>query len=229
MPRLALLVACFAVIGLSHFAARADDAWYPIKADDGTIMASHRVPGELESQIERLPGVVVLGNPHGEVTLNEFYDLNSPLCRAAFPGVDKLLKTVKQLRLVLIPYPVLGIPSIQAGKVELAVLRQATPEQFEEFHRRTMTSPGVMDGKRAFATVQAMGLDDKKVARIANGDRVIEIMLSHVRLGNALGIQVTPGFVIKGMAINGYPGPKALARIVESVERCDNVACGDGN
>jgi len=72
-----------------------------------------------------------------------------------------------------------------------------------------------------------MGLDDKKVAEIANGKRVTEIMISHVRLGNALGIQATPGFVIKGVAINGYPGPKALRRIVESVERCDKVVCSE--
>ncbi|MGA7971823.1 MAG: thioredoxin domain-containing protein [Pseudolabrys sp.] len=225
MPRFSHLVACFVVIVLSHFAAHADDAWYPIKADDGTTIANHRVPVELESRIERMPGVVVLGNPRGEVTLNEFYDLNCPFCRAAEPEIEKLLKTVKELRLVLVPFPVLGIPSIKAGKVELAVLQQSTPKQFYEFHRRTMKSRGVMDGKRAFAIAQAMGLDDKKVAKIANGNQVTEIMISHVRLGNALGIQATPGFVIKGVAINGYPGPKALARIVDSVERCDRVVC----
>ena len=227
MSRLRRLVACFAVIVLSHAAAHAENAWYPIKADDGTVIENHRVPVEFESRIEKLPGVIVLGNPRGEVTLNEFYDLNCPFCRAAEPDIEKLLKAVKELRLVLVPFPVLGIPSIQAGRVDIAVLQQATPKQFEAFHRKTMTSRGVMGGKRAFAIAQAMGLDDKKVAEIANGKRVTEIMISHVRLGNALGIQATPGFVIKGVAINGYPGPKALKRIVESVERCDKVVCSD--
>ena len=227
MSRLHSLVACCAVIVLSHVAAHADSGWYPIKADDGTIIENHRVPVEFESRIEKLPGVVVLGNPRGEVTLNEFYDLNCPFCRVAEPQIEKLLKTMKELRVVLVPFPVLGIPSIQAGRVDIAVAQQATPKQFEEFHRKTMTSRGVMDGKRAFAIAQAMNLDDKKVADIANGKRVTEIMISHVRLGNALGIQATPGFVIKGVAINGYPGPKALKRIVESVERCDKVVCGE--
>jgi protein-disulfide isomerase len=227
MSRIIRPIACLLVILLSQFAAHAEDSWYRIKADDGTVIANHRVPVEFESKIESLPGVIVLGNPHGDVTLNEFYDLNCPYCRAAAPTIDKLLKTVKELRLVLVPFPVLGIPSIQAGKVELAVLQMSTPKQFHEFHRRTMASRGVMDGKRAFAIAQAMGFDDKKVAKIANGDRVTEIMISHVRLGNALGIEATPGFVIKGVAINGYPGPKALKRIIDSVERCDNVVCGD--
>jgi protein-disulfide isomerase len=171
--------------------------------------------------------VVVLGNPRGEVTLNEFYDLNCPYCRAASAEIEKLLRTVKELRLVLVPFPVLGMPSIQAGKVELAVLQQTTPQQFYQFYRKAMASRGVMDGSRAFAIAQAMGLDDKKVADAANGERIVDILIAHVRLGGELGIRATPGFVIKGVAINGYPGPKALARLIDSVERCDKVVCDE--
>ena len=226
MPRLARLIVCLFIIALMPVAARADEGWYPIKADDGTTIANHRVPVEIESQIEKLPGVVVLGNPHGDVTLNEFYDLNCPYCRKASSEIEKLLHTVKELRLVLVPFPVLGIPSIQAGKVELAVLRMTPPKKFYEFYRKAMASRGVMDGNRAMAIAKAIGLDAKKVEKAANDEALGDIMIAHVRLGNALGIQATPGFVIKGVAINGYPGPKSLAHIVDSVERCDNVVCG---
>jgi protein-disulfide isomerase len=227
MLRATRLAVCLFVIGLLPLAALADEGWYPIKADDGTTVANHRVPVELESLIEKLPGAVVLGNPRGEVTLNEFYDLNCPYCRKASADIDKLLRTVKELRLVLVPFPVLGIPSIQAGKVDFAVARLASPRQFYEFHRKAMASRGVMDGKRAFALAKAVGLDDAKVANIANNDALADDMIAHVRLGNALGIQATPGFVIKGVAINGYPGPKSLARLIDSVERCDKVVCDD--
>ena len=222
LPRLFLLTALILAAPLAH----ADQGWYPLHADDGAVIANYRVPVELESQIEKLPGVTVLGNPHGVVTLNEFYDLNCPYCRKAAGEIDKLLRSVPELRLVLVPFPVLGIASIQAGKVELAVRRLATPQQFYEFHRRAMASRGVMDGNRAFAIAKAIGLDVKQVAKIANADSITQAMIAHVRLGNALAIQATPGFVIKGVAINGYPGPKSLARIIRSVERCDNVVCG---
>ena len=226
MPRLTRLVVCLLVVILLPLAARGEDGWYPIRSDDGAIVANHRVPVDLESLIEKLPGVVVVGNPRGEITLNEFYDLNCPYCRKASADIDRLLRTVKELRLVLVPFPVLGIPSIQGSKVEIAVRQNATPRQFYDFHRKTMAVRGMMDGKRAFAIAQAMGLDDAKVAKAANDDDEIpETMIAHVRLGNALGIRATPGFVIKGVAINGYPGPKALERIIRSVERCDNVVC----
>lgn len=226
MPRLARLIAAAVAIVLLPLAARADGNWYyPIKADDGSIVANHRVPVELESQIEKLPGVVVLGNPRGEVTLNEFYDLNCPYCRKASAEIEKLLRTVKELRLVLVPYPVLGIASIQAGKVELAVQQLGTPQQFYQFYRKAMAVRGIMDANRAFAIAKAIGFDHAKVAKVANDDKLGDIMIAHVRLGDALGIQATPGFVIKGVAINGYPGDKAMARLIDSVERCDNVVC----
>jgi protein-disulfide isomerase len=52
-------------------------------------------------------------------------------------------------------------------------------------------------------------------------------MKAHVRLGDALAIQATPGFVIKGVVIVGYPGPEAMADIIQSVQRCGAVVCGE--
>jgi protein-disulfide isomerase len=64
------------------------------------------------------------------------------------------------------------------------------------------------------------------VTSVANEDSLADVMKAHIRLGDALAIQATPGFVIKGVAIVGYPGPKALAGIIQSVQRCGAVICG---
>jgi protein-disulfide isomerase len=221
IPRLFILAAFVFAAPI----ASADEGRYPIKADDGTIITNHQVRPEIERRIERLPGVVVVGNPRGRVTLNEFYDLNCPFCRKASGEIDKLLRSVSELRLVLVPFPVLGIPSIQAGKVELAVQRLASPQKFYEFYRQAMARRGVMDGNRALAIAKAIGLDLKPVSAVANEDSIADVMIAHVRLGNALAIEATPGFVIKGVVIVGYPGPKSLAHIIDSVKRCDNVVC----
>ncbi|HZD89353.1 MAG TPA: disulfide bond formation protein DsbA, partial [Pseudolabrys sp.] len=71
----------------------------------------------------------------------------------------------------------------------------------------------------------SLGLDVEKLGKVADEESVTQAMIAHVRLGSALGIQATPGFIIKGVAINGYPGDKAMARLVDSVERCDSVVC----
>jgi protein-disulfide isomerase len=50
-------------------------------------------------------------------------------------------------------------------------------------------------------------------------------MKEHLRLGNAMGLAATPAFVVKGVAVLGYPGRTALENIIRSVRRCDNVVC----
>lgn len=214
-----------AVLVAAPFAAQADEGYYPIKADDGTIIANHRVPVEIESQIEKLPGIVSVGNPHGDVTLVEFYDVNCPFCRAASPDIEAMLKGNPELRLVLVPFPVLGIPSIQGTRVELAVARLTSAQNFYKFHRLLDQGRGTVDGNRAIAAAQAVGLDVQKVLKIANEDKLADVMTAHLKLGDALAIQATPGFVIKGVAIVGYPGPKSLAEIIASVEKCGVVIC----
>ena len=214
-----------AVLVAAPFAAQADEGYYPIKADDGTIIANHRVPVEIESQIEKLPGIVSVGNPHGDVTLVEFYDVNCPFCRAASPDIEAMLKGNPELRLILVPFPVLGIPSIQGTRVELAVARLTSAQNFYKFHRLLDQGRGTVDGNRAIAAAQAVGLDVQKVLKIANEDKLADVMTAHLKLGDALAIQATPGFVIKGVAIVGYPGPKSLAEIITSVEKCGVVIC----
>ena len=224
MPVAARLVA-IAILLAVPFVAQADEGYYPIKADDGETIANHRVPVEIESQVEQAPGIVVVGNPHGDVTLIEFYDVNCPFCRAASPEIEALLKGNKELRLVLVPFPVLGIPSIQGTRVELAVAKLTSPANFYKFHRMLAQDRGVVDGAKALAAAKAIGLDQKKVLEVANDDKFADVMKAHLKLGDALAIDATPGFVIKGVALVGYPGPKAMAKIVASVEKCGAVVC----
>jgi protein-disulfide isomerase len=226
VPRILRLTVSTILLGLSLAAvAQADDGGYPIKADDGAAIANHRVSAEVEGRIEKLPGIVIAGNPHGKVTLSEFYDVNCPYCRAASADIDALVRGNPQLRLVLVPFPVLGIPSIQGTRVELAVARLVPAQKFYAFHRQLDATRGVVDGNRALAAAEAIGLDVAEVLKIANDDSLADVMTAHLHLGDALAIAATPGFVIKGVVIVGYPGPKALAKVVRSVQRCGEVVC----
>jgi protein-disulfide isomerase len=226
MSRFTRLLLAASLILSVPIAGHADNrGFYPLKGDDGDYIANHRVPVQFEKQIDKLPGVVIVGNPHGKVTLSEFYDVNCPYCREASADIDALLRKSPELRLVLVPFPVLGVPSIQATRVELAVARLASPEKFYAFHRKLYSGRGMVDGNRALAAAKSIGLDAAAVLKIANEDKLADVMTAHLRLGNLLAIAATPGFVIKGVVILGYPGSKSLARMIESVQRCDVVMC----
>ena len=225
MLRLLRLTLAAAALCAVSFAAQADEGEFPIKADDGTIIANHRIAADLESRIEKLQNVVVAANPKGKVTLYEFYDLNCPYCRKASSDIDELVRGNRNLRLVLVPFPVLGIPSILAARVEYGVNALATPQQAYKFHRTVYEGRGVVEDSRAFAAAQAIGLDVVEVRAKASDEAFAKIMTEHLRLGDALGIKATPGLVIGGVAIVGYPGKAALAKVIGAVEKCGKVVC----
>lgn len=210
---------------IAPLVAFADVGEFPIMASDGTVIANHTVTAELEGQIEKLKNVVVAANPNGKVTLYEFYDLNCPYCRRASSDIDELVRANPNLRLVLVPFPVLGIPSILAARVEYAVIRLATPQDAYKFHRAIYQGRGTIDDARAFAAAQSIGLDAVELRTIASEEAFAKVMTEHVRLGDALGIQATPGLVIKGVAIVGYPGKAALAKVIAAAEKCGKVIC----
>lgn len=225
LSRLGYAVALLLALAVPPMAHADDAAQFPIIADDGNVIANHSVSQDLIVRIEHLKNIVIAGNPAGKVTLYEFYDLNCPYCRRASEDVDELLESNPGLRLVLVPFPVLGIPSILAARVEYAVNRMASPENAYKFHRTIYQGRGTIDDKRAFAAAQALGLESVELRKIANEDTFGTVMKEHLRVGDALGIQATPGLVLGGVVIVGYPGKKALTEAVNSVAKCGTVMC----
>ena len=196
---------------------------FSLRGDEGQRLPNHAV--KLLGPIDRLPGVVTVGNPKGKETLVEFYDLNCPYCRLAAADIGEVLRSDPQLRLVLVPYPVLGIASIGAGRVELAVAKLGTPEQFYDFHRRVFAQRGTTDGPRALEIARSLGLDPKGLATLGDSDQVTHTMKNLVNLGNSLGLVATPSFIVGNVAILGYPGPHALQTIVAAAGNCSKVVC----
>jgi protein-disulfide isomerase len=196
---------------------------FPLTGDDGERLANHtvKVPGP----IDQLPGVVVAANPGGTTTLIEFYDLNCPYCRIASADIADMVDLDPQLRLVLVPFPVLGIASIAASRVELAVAKLDTPAQFYDFHRKIYAQRGVTDGERALEVAHGLGFDAQALTTIGNSDEVTDEMKAHVRLGNSLGLAATPSFIIGGVAVLGFPGRYRLQAVVDAVSTCGKVLC----
>jgi protein-disulfide isomerase len=223
IARLAL-VAALLTASLAATAQQFGPAQFPLKADDGDPISNHALSADQMAQVERLPGLVDAVSPKGNVTVYQFYDLNCPFCREAAADVDKLILTDPALRLVFVPYPVLSVQSVEGARVELAV-RELAPQRFLEFHRKLYAGRGTIDGARALAVTDAMGLDRKKIIDIANTQRVTDTMTTHSKVGSALKLVATPAYVVQGVAVLGHPGLDPLRKIVASVRSCKAVVC----
>jgi protein-disulfide isomerase len=196
---------------------------FPLVNDDGQRLANHTV--KIPGPIDQLPGVVVVGNPKGSTGLVEFYDLNCPFCRIASADIGDMLDVDGQLRLVLVPFPVLGVASIAASRIELAVAKLGTPQQFYDFHRKVYAQRGVTDGERALEIAHGLGFDEQALTTLGNSDEITNTMKDHVRLGNSLGLAATPSFIVGGVAVLGYPGRYHLQAIVDAAATCGKVQC----
>jgi protein-disulfide isomerase len=196
---------------------------FPLVGDNGQRVPNHTV--KLAGPIDKLPGVVVAANPGGKITLAEFYDLNCPYCRAASTDIADMVDLDPQLRLVLVPFPVLGVDSVAASRVELALAKLGTPKQFYDFHRKIYAQRGVADGARALEVAKGLGFDEATLTTLGDSDEITETMKVHFKLGNSLGLAATPSFIIDGVAILGYPGRYRLQAIVDAASTCGKVAC----
>ncbi len=226
VTRRALLVGLPGVpLVLGAPSARAD-SWLDLRADDGLRIANHRVPNDLASMIDDLPGAIIAGNRQGDVMLAEFYDHNCGFCRRAAVDVAALVAADRNLKLVLIVIPQLSIGSVQAAKVELAVQALGGNDRAFDFHRRIYATRGAIDGARALSVAADLGLERREVEDMANREAMADILKSHVRLANALNLGATPAYVMQGIAMVGHPGRVSLGKMVASVRSCDKVVCG---
>jgi protein-disulfide isomerase len=222
---------CGAALGLaalSHLPTRAfaqSEGWFDIPGDDGKPVANTRLPVELTSEIETLPGVIWIGASNRAVTLYEFYDYNCPYCRVAAVDMHKLIKARPELRVGLVNNAILSPGSVQAARVESALHDLKGPGLAYDFHRRLFAMPGRADGLRALALAERLGLKRQEIEALADSDRIGKAVAARRNLAANLGLAATPSFVAGGSGILGYPGPRTLDRIVGALDECGEAIC----
>ncbi len=222
---LALLAAPTLPLPLLSRPARAQaGSLFPFAGDDGRQIYNYRLPSDLSA--EGLPGVVWAGAASPDVILVEYFDYNCPYCRKAEHDLDLLLHRNAGLKLGLVNNPILSPGSVQAAKVQQAVLRTAGPAKAYGFHQAVYAKHGPVDGALALQVAGELGLDAKAIEAAANLPQIGGVIKRQADLASALGFEATPSFALGNIGILGYPGPDAMARAIADMRRCDKLACG---
>lgn len=224
-PTTVWLVALAGVVATAVGAAQFGPDQHPIKSDEGDPITNFDLKPEQSAQLAKLPGQVAVGNPNGDVTLVQFYDLNCPFCREAAADVDALVRADKKLKLVFVPYAVLSVQSAQGALVELAAGEMLTPEKYLDFHRQIYAGRGLIDAARVLAAAEVIGLDRQELAEAANTEGMLAVLKQNADFGSDAKLIATPAYVVNGVAILGHPGLKSLQGVIRSVRSCRKVAC----
>jgi protein-disulfide isomerase len=214
----------FAVLWLAtSAAAQAEPHAFPLRADDGSPIVNSRLPAGVDPT--KIPGIVWKGPDDAKVSLIEYFDYNCGYCREAVSDLEALVSKDSSVRLGLVDYAVLAPESAEAAKVHQAVLALAGPGPAYDFHTRLFKRRGHVNGAAALAVARELGLDSAKVQEMANSPTVTEALVKQARVAQQLHLEATPSFVVGGVAILGWPGPRSLKRVVAEVKKCGTVVC----
>lgn len=165
----------------------------------------------LGGALTRDAGDPVAGNPAGDVTLVEFYDVRCPYCRRMVPVMAELLKREPGLRVVYKDLPILGPPSVLGARALLAAQRQ---DGYARLHDVLMAGPPDIDMARLQAAATGVGLDWDRLQRDMAAPEVQSRIAANLALGQQLHIEGTPAYVIGARMI---PGAVDLAELQAAV------------
>jgi protein-disulfide isomerase len=168
---------------------------------------------------------VVLGNPNGDVTMVEFFDYNCGYCKRAMADMLDLLKNDPKLKIILKEFPVLGPGSVEAAKVAAAVrMQDKTGKKYLDFHQKLLGGRGQADKTRALAVAKEVGFDMKRIEADMEGDEAKASLEESLKLGETLGLNGTPSYIVGSDVVVGAVGLEALRGKVATA-RCGKAVC----
>jgi protein-disulfide isomerase len=121
-------------------------------------------------------------------------------------------------------FPVLGEASVEAANVSAAV-NIAAPEKFAEFHDTLLLGPGRIDGNRALAVAEEMGLDMDNIRELMPSDEVKATIEESYALADKLSLTGTPSYVTAKEVVVGAVGYDALKAKIEEARGCTTESC----
>ena len=139
-------------------------------------------------------------NIDGDVTIVEFFDYECPYCKAMAPKLHELINSDKKLRFVFKDFPVLGPVSNFAARAALASRKQ---NKYVEFHFALMAVRGQMNMDMVLATAKETGLDLKQLQEDMKAPEIDQILQRNRVLGQNVGVEGTPAFVVGGTFVPG--------------------------
>jgi protein-disulfide isomerase len=156
------------------------------------------------------------GNPDGDVTVVEFVDYRCGYCRRAHDDVAELVGTDGNIRLVLKEFPILGEQSDLSSRFAIAVLQLEGAEPYKAVHDALITYQGDVTPAALEDIGVLAGLSDTDavIAHMGSAEVTSVIEANHA-LGQRLGINGTPTFVIDGTMVRGYVPLDGMRQIVE--------------
>ena len=193
------------------------DAVVALQADEGerTRAAARAAISHHQAQLIT-PADPVAGDPHGDVTIVEFFDTRCPYCRRLEPVMDGFLAKDRKVRLVYKDLPILGPASVLGTKALLAAQKQ---DAYGKMREAVMKLPPDTTLPQIESAARALGLDWPRMAQDMQDPGVQARIDANVKLAHDLGIQGTPALIIGNDLVPGAVELPDLQKAVAEARR----------
>jgi protein-disulfide isomerase len=153
----------------------------------------------------------VEGNAQGKVTIVEFFDYRCVHCRRVASTIDQLVRSNASVRVVYKNFPVLGEPSVLAARAAVAAQQQGG---WPKLHRAMLAYEGDFTTDTLLKLGTSVGLDSGKLKTDMMSPATDKALQANLTLAAALGVDVTPTFVIGERVIKGALSAEAFQALV---------------
>ena len=180
------------------------------EARDRALAATRALATEREALL-RNPADVVRGNPRGDVTVVEFFDVRCGYCRQIIPALNEMIRRDPQVRLVLKDLPILGPNSVLAARALIASQRQG---KYGELHDALMALRGEIAEPQIRREAERLGLDWTRLRRDMDDAAVTARIDANLALARRIGVEGTPAMVIGDRLVGGAIPVETLLQFV---------------
>jgi protein-disulfide isomerase len=179
-------------------------------ATQRAAIAAHR------SALFETPGDPVRGNPRGDVTIVEFFDLRCPYCKRLHAEMAEVLRRDRGLRVIMKDLPILGPQSVVGSRALLAAQRQG---KYTELHDALMRLRGEPTEAAIRTEAQRLGLDVSRLFRDMEDAAIQRRLDTNIALARTLQIEGTPALIIGETLIPGAVPAEQIERLLEAERR----------
>jgi protein-disulfide isomerase len=151
------------------------------------------------------------GNPNGDVTIVEFFDVRCGYCKRLDPVLTRFIAEDRNIRRVYKDLPILGPGSVLGAKAILAARKQ---NAYEKVREALMKGPSDITLATIQADARRLGLDAERLTRDMEDPAVRAQIDQNLGLAQALGIRGTPAMVIGDELVPGAVPLEELRRLV---------------
>jgi protein-disulfide isomerase len=162
------------------------------------------------------PADPVVGNPHGRVTLVEFFDVRCPYCRRMRPAVEALVARNKDVRIVMKDLPILGPASVLGSEALLAAQQQGG---YARLQSALMREGVTVDEQTVHRAALDAGLDWTRMQPVMNSDAVRKRLDANLRLAETLGLHGTPAVIFGDQIAPGALSLDDLQTVVNALRK----------